>query len=131
MASRPSTNSTVGAGSARLSCGPSTCWSLTARNLRPLPFSKRKAKLARLLARGVPGLALNEHIEADGAAVFAEACRMGLEGIVSKRLDAPLSVRPLRGLDQGQEPGQPGGHARAGGPVLTAVQERRVTAKSR
>jgi bifunctional non-homologous end joining protein LigD len=34
-------------------------------------------------------MALNEHIEAEGAALFAGACRMGLEGIVSKRLDAP------------------------------------------
>jgi bifunctional non-homologous end joining protein LigD len=58
-------------------------------DLRPLPFSKRKARLAKLLAGGVPGMALNEHIDADGAAVFVEACRMGLEGIVSKRRDAP------------------------------------------
>jgi hypothetical protein len=36
-----------------------------------------------------PDIVLNEHIEADGAVVFAQACRMGLEGIVSKRLDAP------------------------------------------
>jgi hypothetical protein len=28
-------------------------------------------------------------IDADGAAVFAEACRIGLEGLVSKRFDAP------------------------------------------
>jgi bifunctional non-homologous end joining protein LigD len=34
-------------------------------------------------------LALNGHIEADGAVVFDHACRMGLEGIVSKRLDKP------------------------------------------
>src|SRR5262249_17006435 len=27
----------------------------------------------------------NEHIEADGPTVFAHACKMGLEGIVSKR----------------------------------------------
>jgi bifunctional non-homologous end joining protein LigD len=33
-------------------------------------------------------LAHNEHIEADGATVFDQACRMGLAGIVSKRLDA-------------------------------------------
>src|SRR5207248_7716281 len=31
-----------------------------------------------------PGLRLNEHIEADGPTVFAHACKMGLEGIVSK-----------------------------------------------
>ena len=31
-----------------------------------------------------PGLRLNEHIEADGQTVFAHACKMGLEGIVSR-----------------------------------------------
>jgi bifunctional non-homologous end joining protein LigD len=30
-------------------------------------------------------LGLKEHIEADGPTVFAHACKMGLEGIVSKR----------------------------------------------
>jgi bifunctional non-homologous end joining protein LigD len=62
---------------------------LNGADLRPLPFSKRKARLVRLLARARGGIALNDHIEADGAAVFTQACRMGLEGIVSKRLDAP------------------------------------------
>jgi bifunctional non-homologous end joining protein LigD len=62
---------------------------LNGEDLRPLPFRERKARLAKLLARASAGLALNEHIEAEGAAVFAEACRMGLEGIVSKRIDAP------------------------------------------
>ena len=36
-----------------------------------------------------PGLRLNEHIEADGPTVFAHACKMGLEGIVSKRKTSP------------------------------------------
>ena len=39
--------------------------------------------------RAAPGLRLNEHIEADGATVFAHACKMGLEGIVSKRKSSP------------------------------------------
>ena len=39
----------------------------------------------RASAKAAPGLRLNEHIEADGPTVFAHACRMGLEGIVSKR----------------------------------------------
>jgi hypothetical protein len=33
---------------------------------------------------------LNEHLEhEDGAIVFRHACKMGLEGIVSKRRDSP------------------------------------------
>jgi bifunctional non-homologous end joining protein LigD len=39
-----------------------------------------------LLSRASPGLRFNEHLdEADGALVFAHACKLGLEGIVSKR----------------------------------------------
>jgi bifunctional non-homologous end joining protein LigD len=34
-------------------------------------------------------LRLNDHIEADGPTVFAHACKMGLEGIVSKRKGSP------------------------------------------
>jgi bifunctional non-homologous end joining protein LigD len=35
------------------------------------------------------GLRFNEHLEGDGPTVFAHACKMGLEGIVSKRKDSP------------------------------------------
>jgi bifunctional non-homologous end joining protein LigD len=49
----------------------------------------RKATLASLLRRAAPGLRLNEHIEADGPTVFAHACKLGLEGIVSKRKGSP------------------------------------------
>jgi len=42
-----------------------------------------------LLRRARPGIRLSEHIEADGALVFDRACKLGLEGIVSKRVDAP------------------------------------------
>jgi bifunctional non-homologous end joining protein LigD len=62
---------------------------LNGEDYRPLPFSKRKLRLARLLSRAGAGLAFNEHIEADGASVFRYACKMGLEGVVSKRLDKP------------------------------------------
>jgi bifunctional non-homologous end joining protein LigD len=52
---------------------------------REPPLEVRKATLASVLAKTAPGLRLNEHIEADGPTVFAHACKMGLEGIVSKR----------------------------------------------
>jgi ATP-dependent DNA ligase len=32
---------------------------------------------------------MNEHIEGDGPTVFAHACKLGLEGVVSKRKDSP------------------------------------------
>jgi bifunctional non-homologous end joining protein LigD len=47
----------------------------------------RKATLASILAKARPGIRFNEHIE--GPTVFAHACKMGLEGIVSKRKDSP------------------------------------------
>ena len=40
-----------------------------------------------MLAKAGLGLRFNEHIEGDGPTVFAHACKMGLEGIVSKRKD--------------------------------------------
>jgi len=36
--------------------------------------------------RASPGIRFNEHIEGNGPTVFAHACKLGLEGIVSKRL---------------------------------------------
>jgi bifunctional non-homologous end joining protein LigD len=60
------------------------------QDLRHQPFSERKARLATLLPEQHPGgIVINEHVQADGASVFTAACRMGLEGIVSKRIDAP------------------------------------------
>jgi ATP-dependent DNA ligase len=36
-----------------------------------------------------PGIVLNEHYEGDGEIVFEHACKLGCEGIVSKRLGSP------------------------------------------
>ena len=42
-----------------------------------------------MLSRAVPGLRFNEHMEeTDGPLVFQHACKLGLEGIVSKRRDS-------------------------------------------
>jgi len=41
------------------------------------------------IAQAKPGIRLSELIAADGEIVFAQACKLGCEGIVSKRLDAP------------------------------------------
>ena len=50
----------------------------------------RKATLASLLAHSAPGLRFNEHLdEHDGPLVFQHACKLGLEGIVSKRRNSP------------------------------------------
>jgi bifunctional non-homologous end joining protein LigD len=39
---------------------------------------------------------LSEHIEGDGAIIFTHACKMGLEGIVSKRRDLPYRSGRVR-----------------------------------
>jgi bifunctional non-homologous end joining protein LigD len=57
--------------------------------LRRVPLELRKAKLARLLRVPRPGIVLNEHYDGDGEIVFAHACKLGCEGIVSKRLGSP------------------------------------------
>jgi ATP-dependent DNA ligase len=62
---------------------------LDGEDLRREPLTVRKTTLASLLSRTASGIRLNEHLEhEDGGEVFAHACRMGLEGIVSKRKDS-------------------------------------------
>jgi bifunctional non-homologous end joining protein LigD len=61
---------------------------LNGDDLRRDPLQVRKATLASILAKARAGIRLNEHIEGDGPTVFAHACKMGLEGIVSKRKDS-------------------------------------------
>ena len=58
-------------------------------DLRDLPLINRKQRLARLLGRAKRQVIhFNEHLADDGPNVFKHVCRMGLEGIVSKRTDA-------------------------------------------
>ena len=59
---------------------------LDGQDLRREPIETRKATLASVLRGCLPGLRLNEHLAHDGESVFRHACKMGLEGIVSKRL---------------------------------------------
>jgi bifunctional non-homologous end joining protein LigD len=62
---------------------------LNGDDLRHDPLEVRKATLANFLAKSGDGIRLNEHIEEDGPTVFRHACKLGLEGIVSKRKDSP------------------------------------------
>ena len=61
---------------------------LNGRDLRRRPIEERKSLLAKLLHDSDSdfSIVLNKHYEEDGAIVFREACRLGCEGIVSKRL---------------------------------------------
>ena len=59
---------------------------LDGRDLRRERIEKRKELLAELLAGPQVSLIFNECFEEDGAIIYSEACRLGCEGIVSKRL---------------------------------------------
>jgi bifunctional non-homologous end joining protein LigD len=59
---------------------------LPAGFIAPCLPTKTRARIYR--GQGSSGIRFNEHIEGDGPTVFAHACRLGLEGIVSKRKDS-------------------------------------------
>ena len=66
---------------------------LAGEDLRDLPLRERKARLEAVVKAAGKALERRirfvEHFEMAGEAVLQSACRMSLEGIVSKRLDAP------------------------------------------
>ena len=58
--------------------------------LERLPLEARKAHLARLIGRRKGSrVRYSEHVAGNGERFFREACRAGLEGIISKRRDQP------------------------------------------
>lgn len=66
---------------------------------RELPLVGRKRLLKRSFGRRKTRgqVRFSEHVEGNGAKMLAEACKLGLEGIISKRLDRPY--RSGRGMD--------------------------------
>jgi len=77
---------------------------LNGDDLRRDPLEVRKATLAYIVAKASPGIGFNEHMEGEGPTIFANACKLGLEGIVSERKDFHLPFRPLARLAQNEEP---------------------------
>lgn len=59
-------------------------------DLRDAPLEQRKDTLRTLLAGEAPPLVMSRHLE-DGAALFHEACKHGLEGVIGKRVDRPYT----------------------------------------
>jgi bifunctional non-homologous end joining protein LigD len=64
---------------------------LEGRDLRGEPLLVRKKALARLLAGRRGRLRYSEHFDAPGQEVYERACRMSLEGIISKQKQAPYT----------------------------------------
>jgi bifunctional non-homologous end joining protein LigD len=56
---------------------------------------ERKAALRKLLRHG-RGIQYVEHAEGHGDRLFEAVCELGLEGVVSKKLDAPYKSGPSK-----------------------------------
>jgi bifunctional non-homologous end joining protein LigD len=67
---------------------------LDGENLTRLKLTERKDKLAKLLDKSKAGasLRLSDHVTGGAGDMLAKACKLGLEGIVSKRADAPYTT---------------------------------------
>ncbi len=64
---------------------------LDGESIAAMPLIERKARLQKLLAKHVPGLRYSEHVVGNGPAFRQQACRLGLEGAISKRVDRPYA----------------------------------------
>ena len=69
---------------------------LNCYDLRAATLKARKSLLRKLIDEG-SAIRFSDHVEGNGAAFFAEACKVGLEGIVSKRAES--TYQATRGRD--------------------------------
>jgi len=60
---------------------------LNGRDLRKVPLLQRKAALKKIITD--TNVQFSESFEIDGREMFAHACKLGLEGVVSKLRDGP------------------------------------------
>jgi len=59
------------------------------QDIRSLPLADRKAELEKRLAKAKGAIRYVEHFQTTGNALLQSACRLDLEGIISKRLSSP------------------------------------------
>jgi bifunctional non-homologous end joining protein LigD len=69
---------------------------LNGEDYRARPLRERKNRLAHLLKKPWAGLEYVEHLKGDGPIIFEHACKLKLEGIVSKRVDLPYCGGPSK-----------------------------------
>ena len=81
-------------------------------NLRADAWESRRAALASLLRGIEDGIVISEHVDGDGQVVFRHACRLGLEGIVSKRRDRPYRSGRSRDWIKVKNPAAPAARRR-------------------
>jgi bifunctional non-homologous end joining protein LigD len=78
-------------------------------DLQPDAWEERRKVLVRFLSTAnADGVRLSEHLDGEGALAFHHACRLDWKAS-SPRAGSTLSLRPLAGLDQDQEPGRASG----------------------
>jgi bifunctional non-homologous end joining protein LigD len=53
------------------------------------------------------GIVLSDHTDEDGALIFQQACKLGLEGTVSKRMSAPYRSGSSRDWIKVKNPNSP------------------------
>jgi bifunctional non-homologous end joining protein LigD len=70
---------------------------LNGQSTAQLPLIVRKERLKRLLKKEVQGLRYSGHVFTDGPRFREHTCKLGLEGIISKRVDRPYAPND-RGL---------------------------------
>lgn len=67
------------------------------QDLRELTLLARKWRLAKLIGKSKRrAIQFVEHTTGDGPMIFEHVCALGLEGIVSKRIDAPYRSGPSK-----------------------------------
>jgi bifunctional non-homologous end joining protein LigD len=81
---------------------------LDGEDWRPRPLEERKAKLQKLLTGARAGIQFSEHLDGDGATIFAHACKLGCEGIVSKHRKHPYRSGPSKVWLKIKNPAAPG-----------------------
>ena len=79
---------------------------LNEEDMRRKSYVERKAALRKLL-RGDRGIQYVEHAEEHGDKLFAAVCKLGLEGIVSKRLNSPYRSGPSKAWIKVKNPRAP------------------------
>jgi bifunctional non-homologous end joining protein LigD len=80
---------------------------LGGKDLRRRQLEERKGVLAKLVRKASWAVQLNEYIAERGDIVFRHACKLGYEGIVSKRLGSPYISGRSRHWVKSKNPNAP------------------------
>lgn len=78
-------------------------------DLRSMRLIERKERLRNLLAEAgdAPRIRYVEHFESGGDAVLRSACKLHLEGVISKQMDAPYQSGRADSWAKSKTPGRP------------------------